>query len=196
MKHLMLIVIVGILFMGCGQSQDSSEEPSSKPIVKTSAPRSSNPIEAKRVYSEMQAPSVEKTNPKADLDLIDASMKGNIESARQAIAEGADVNALDTRGRAPIQNALHSGNIEAVKLLIDSDANLNVKSANSWTPLYEAVLIGDLETVKLLLENGAQVNAKDQMGGTAMDQVQDKQIIDILRVYGGKTGRELERDGE
>jgi ankyrin repeat protein len=192
----MLIVIVGILFMGCGQSQDLSEEPSSKPIVKTSAPRSSNPIEAKRVYSEMQAPSVEKANPKADLDLIDASMKGNIESARQAIEEGADVNALDTRGRAPIQNALHSGNIEAVKLLIDSDANLNVKSANSWTPLYEAVLIGDLETVKLLLENGAQVNAKDQMGGTAMDQVQDKQIIDILRVYGGKTGRELERDGE
>jgi ankyrin repeat protein len=196
MKHLMLIIIVGILFMGCGQSQDLSEEPSSKPIVKTSAPRSSNPIEAKRVYSEMQAPSVEKANPKADLDLIDASMKGNIESARQAIAEGADVNALDTRGRAPIQNALHSGNIEAVKLLIDSDANLNVKSANSWTPLYEAVLIGDLETVKLLLENGAQVNAKDQMGGTAMDQVQDKQIIDILQVYGGKTGRELERDGE
>ena len=196
MKHLMLIVIVGILFMGCGQSQDSSEEPSSKPIVKTSAPRSSNPVEAKRVDSEMQAPSVEKANPKADLDLIDASMKGNIESARQAIEEGADVNALDTRGRAPIQNALHSGNIEAVKLLIDSDANLNVKSANSWTPLYEAVLIGDLETVKLLLENGAQVNAKDQMGGTAMDQVQDKQIIDILREYGGKTGRELERDEE
>ena len=76
----MLIIIAGILFMGCGQSHDSSEEPSNKPIVETSAPRSSNPIEAKRVDSEMQAPFVEQANPKADLDLIDASMKGNIES--------------------------------------------------------------------------------------------------------------------
>ena len=135
-------------------------------------------------------------NAEADRALLDAAENGNIEAARQAIADGADVDTLDKRGRAPIQNALHSNNIEAVKLLIDNGANLNTKAPNSWTPLYEAVLMGHMETVKLLIENGANVNAKDQMGGTPLDQVQNEEIIDYLRLYGGKTGAELKAEGK
>ena len=163
------------------------------PVQQLSPPVELKPVE---LIGEVPAQNVKPANPKADRALLDAAENGNIEAARQAIADGADVDTLDKRGRAPIQNALHSNNIEAVKLLIDNGANLNAKVANSWTPLYEAVLMGHMETVKLLIENGANVNAKDQMGGTPLDQVQNEEIIDYLRLYGGKTGAELKAEGK
>ena len=194
MKHI-LITIVAVVLVGCGESQQST--PQAEPVVEVPAQQSSPQVELKPVelISEVPAQNVKPANPKADRALLDAAENGNIEAARQAIADGADVDTLDKRGRAPIQNALHSNNIEAVKLLIDNGANLNAKAPNSWTPLYEAVLIGHMETVKLLIENGANVNAKDQMGGTPLDQVQNEEIIDYLRLYGGKTGAELKAAG-
>jgi len=181
MKHLLLTTIAAVLLVGCGESQESTAAPEPKPV---------------ELIGEVPAQNVNLENQKADRALIDAAQNGNVEAARQAIADGADVDTLDKRGRAPIQNALHSNNIEAVKLLIDNGANLNAKVANSWTPLYEAVLIGHMETVKLLIENGANVNAKDKMGGTPLDQVQNEEIIDYLRLYGGKTGEELKAEGK
>jgi hypothetical protein len=198
---LILTTIAAVVLVGCGESQQSTPSPETKPdepIAEVPAQQSPPPVESKPVelIGEVPAQNVNLENQKADRALIDAAQNGNVEAARQAIADGADVDTLDKRGRAPIQNALHSNNIEAVKLLIDNGANLNAKAPNSWTPLYEAVLIGHMETVKLLIENGANVNAKDKMGGTPLDQVQNEEIIDYLRLYGGKTGEELKAEGK
>jgi hypothetical protein len=202
MKHILITTIAAVVLVGCGKSQQQSvpspETPRAEPVAEVPAQPSPPPPEAKPVelIAEVPAQNVKPANPKADRALIDAAQNGNIEAAKQAIADGADVDTLDKRGRAPIQNALHSGNIEAVKLLIDNGANLNAKTANSWTPLYEASLIGRMETVKLLVENGANVNARDQMGGTPLDQIRNKEIIDFLRLHGGKTGEELKAEGK
>ena len=200
MKSIIVPIVAAVLVVGCGESQQSAPAPETKPVepvAEVPVQQLSPPVELKPVelIGEVPAQNVKPANPKADRALLDAAENGNIEAARQAIADGADVDTLDKRGRAPIQNALHSNNIEAVKLLIDNGANLNAKVANSWTPLYEAVLMGHMETVKLLIENGANVNAKDQMGGTPLDQVQNEEIIDYLRLYGGKTGAELKAAG-
>ena len=201
MKSQLIAIVAAVLLVGCGESQQSAPSPEAKPIepvAEVPVQQLSPPVELKPVelIGEVPAQNVKPANPKADRALLDAAENGNIEAARQAIADGADVDTLDKRGRAPIQNALHSNNIEAVKLLIDNGANLNTKAPNSWTPLYEAVLMGHMETVKLLIENGANVNAKDQMGGTPLDQVQNEEIIDYLRLYGGKTGEELKAEGK
>ena len=200
MKSQLIAIVAAVLLVGCGESQQSAPAPETKPVepvAEVPVQQLSPPVELKPVelIGEVPAQNVKPANPKADRALIDAAQNGNIEAVRQAIADGADVDTLDKRGRAPIQNALHSNNIEAVKLLIDNGANLNAKAPNSWTPLYEAVLIGHMETVKLLIENGANVNAKDQKGGTPLDQVQNEEIIDYLRLYGGKTGAELKVAG-
>mgnify|MGYP003976240205 FL=1 len=201
MKSIIVPIVAAVLVVGCGESQQSAPAPETKPVepvAEVPVQQLSPPVELKPVelIGEVPAQNVKPANPKADRALLDAAENGNIEAARQAIADGADVDTLDKRGRAPIQNALHSNNIEAVKLLIDNGANLNTKAPNSWTPLYEAVLMGRMETVKLLIENGANVNAKDQMGGTPLDQVQNEEIIDYLRLYGGKTGAELKAEGK
>jgi len=44
-------------------------------------------------------------NPEADRALLDAASEGNIEAAKQAIADGADVNAYDSFGLTPLHDA-------------------------------------------------------------------------------------------
>ncbi len=63
-------------------------------------------------------------NPEADSLLFDAANKGNIEAAKQAIADGADVDAKDDRfGEwTPLHLAAREGYKEIVELLIASGA--------------------------------------------------------------------------
>ena len=130
--------------------------------------------------------------------MADAIMKGDLDRVKNLIEEGADVNAKDEIGRAPLHfvknkavaelliakgadvNArtkdgstlLHTmawnGNKEIAELLLENGADVNAKHKKGHTPLHFAVRTGKKEVVKLLLTNGALVNAKDEWGYTPL----------------------------
>ena len=107
--------------------------------------------------------------PPPDISIIDAARDGNIEAVKQHIAAGTDVSARHNMGR--------------------------------HTPLYFAVFKGHMEIAELLIANGADVNAKDDNGNTPVDwidvdDVDSKEIADLLRKHGGKTGEELKAVGK
>ena len=75
---------------------------------------------------------------KAELALIQAAKDGNIKATKQAIADGADVNAEDPfKGlrRTPLHRAAYYGHKEIVVLLIAKGADVNVKNDVGYTPL-------------------------------------------------------------
>ena len=113
------------------------------------------------------------------LDIWIAAANGNIEVAKQAIADGADVN----------------GGLEAGDL--------------GGTPLHTAVDKGHKEIVELLIAEGADVNANKRSGKTPLDSAEDlegwytpgdkvalKEVADLLRKHGDKTGEELKAEGK
>jgi ankyrin repeat protein len=56
-----------------------------------------------------------------------------------------------------------------------------------------------MEIVELLIANGADSNAKDIEGETPLNWVEEgkhKEIADLLRKHGGKTGEELKAEGK
>ncbi|MDP7560466.1 MAG: ankyrin repeat domain-containing protein, partial [Planctomycetota bacterium] len=124
--------------------------------------------------------------------LFDASSTGNLEAAKQAIADGADVNAKNYVKRTPLHFA---DNKEIAELLITKGADVNAKDDWGETPLHTAAARGHKEIVELLINNGADMNVKDEDGETPLDwAIRGKQaeIADLLRKHGGKTREELE----
>ena len=139
------------------------------------------------------------------VEFWEAARTGNIEAVKQHIAAGADVNAKVKFGWAPLHIATMFGHKETAELLISSGADLNAKDNNDgWIPLQYAAQKGHKEIAELLISKGADVNAKNKNGHTPLDTTQEtysfdspevkaakKEITDLLRKHGGKTGAEL-----
>ena len=124
-----------------------------------------------------------------------------------ARVEGAKAPAIS------IYNAAGSGDIEAIKQHLAAGTDVNAKGVAGWTALQRAAWYYHIEIVELLITNGADVNAKveagDYKGQTPLDLAEEvdeddspedkavkKEIADLLRKHGGKTGDELKAEGK
>ncbi len=82
---------------------------------------------------------------------------------------GADINAKNSNGYAPLFMAILNHNADAVKFLLNAGANIEERDSQSRTPLLKAVSLDlNVEIVGLLVEKGADVNARDERGSTPL----------------------------
>jgi uncharacterized protein len=88
---------------------------------------------------------------------------------RFLIGKGADVNARDDHGIAPIHVATSLGWRDGVAVLLGAGAQVNVPNDAGETPLIVATHRRDLQIMKLLLEKGANPDRADNSGRTARD---------------------------
>ena len=105
------------------------------------------------------------------------------------------------QGYTPLHSAASGGQKEIVELLIAKGADVNAKEVIEWTPLHKSVTWKHKEIVELLIANGADVNAKNwhdepPLDYTDVDDVDSKEIADLLRKHGAKTGEELKAEGK
>ena len=86
---------------------------------------------------------------------------------------------------------------------------MNATKGAGATALHSAANFGHKEVVELLITKGADVNAKEEDGRTPLDsserdfeddspgdKAKKKEIADLLRKHGGKTGEELKAEGK
>jgi len=137
-----------------------------------------------------------------ELSIHTAAAMGDTEAVKQHLAAGADVNAKGDRGYIPLHMAANGGQKEIAELLIAEGADVNARNANGGIPLHQAAVKGHKEIVELLIAKGADVNAKvasgPKQGLTPLDAANETnhpETADILRKHGGKTGEELEAEG-
>ena len=120
-----------------------------------------------------------------DISIHRAALDGNIEAVKQAIADGANVNAS-------IPSGLLGQNFKGILL-----GEVSV----GGTPLHSAACGGHKEIAELLISKGADVNAMNlsppgrRIGGmTPLDIAtlgNRNEISDLLRKHGAKTAKEL-----
>ena len=115
--------------------------------------------------------------------LLAAAMGNDIESIKQLVDAGVDVNAADIGGGfTPLIVSSALGNLEAVRLFLAKGARVNAVSnppggnkvkngtiaLGSFTPLLLASSYGPSPLVKALLDAGADVNVRDGRGMTPL----------------------------
>ena len=89
-----------------------------------------------------------------------AAHENDIEAAKKAIEDGADINGF-YRNEAAIHKAAMQGHEEMVRFLVDNGARINHKhGSHKRTALKHAAYRGHLHVVKALHEMGADLHAK------------------------------------
>ena len=181
MKSL-ITTIAAVLLVGCGESQQSSTTPETKPIEPVAEAVKPEPPTAKAsgipvlsymyhfytsAFKELLKPSKPSTAEVLGISIHDATRTGDIEVVKQHIAAGTDVNA---------------------KTALDK-----------WTPLLLAAWYGHKEIADLFIANGADVNANGADGRTPLDwaiKYKRTETADLLCKHGGKTSEELKAEGK
>jgi ankyrin repeat protein len=129
--------------------------------------------------------------------LIYAAREGHIESAKNLLAGGADIDLPEPDGATPLVIALMNLRWDFAKFLIEAGANVNDWDLYGQTPLYVAVDMNTLpsggrvdlpsadktsglEVIELLLKSGANPNAQLKLRPPYRNAVFDRNADEML----------------
>lgn len=91
------------------------------------------------------------------MDINEAAILGNVETVKEFINNGADVNS--GQPITPLIAAADGGNAEVIQLLLANGADITRTTTRGITPLMVAAEKGNLEAINTLIAAGANVNA-------------------------------------
>ncbi len=116
---------------------------------------------------------------------LDAAYDGKIDTVRQFLAEGGDVNCINEQKRTALHRAAIMGRSEIIKLLLDHGADKTLKDACGDMPEKDARTAGKHETLEILLHYKAKwlaAEAEDGWALLASDRVAHVQTEEKLRI--------------
>ena len=92
-----------------------------------------------------------------DISIVIAAKRGQLNSIKQLIDLGSDVNSIDRYEMTALDYASMTGNIEIAKYLIGCGATINVDKYFGATPLGYALERNNIEMMVLLVKCGAVI---------------------------------------
>lgn len=103
-------------------------------------------------------------------DVWEAVFIGDLKVVKQAIADGANVNARNPQfGEPMLSTAALMGHTEIMTFLMEKGADINAQNGDGNTALHAAAFLGRADAVELLLEHGVDANIRNNQGGSAID---------------------------
>lgn len=141
--------------------------------------------------------------PRIDEELRRAAIKGNVDSVKDLVSRGANVN-MRHGGWTILMFAAREDHPEVAKILLDNGADVNAtgEERGEWsgaTALTIAAEKGHTDIVKVLLARGANVNAQNNHGSnTALMYAAEFDYPDVVKVLlaSGANVTPKDKDGE
>ena len=115
--------------------------------------------------------------------LISAVKNGDINSVRESIGNGADVDAKSNRGWTALHEAALYGHVDVAKFLIAKGADVDARDIYGWTALHVAAGNERVEITEVLIDSGANLNIKTKENKTATEianQNKQNQIVELI----------------
>jgi uncharacterized protein len=101
-------------------------------------------------------------------NLIEVSKMRDVEGVRELVANGANLEGIDSGGWTALHWAADFGHADIVEILLDSGAEIEKSDFNGWTALHWAAERGQVEATRVLIKKGADVNKADSEGKTPL----------------------------
>lgn len=163
---LMTTALSAALLSGCGAAQ--SETSSSQPAAAVASPSTVN-SSAFDVEAATKA-------------LTEAVRNNDVEAARRAIADGADMEVEVARGMTPVVAATKAENAELAIALIKAGADVNAKDDIEDSAFLYAGAEGYNEILKATIAAGAQVDSVNRYGGTALIPASEHGHVETIKI--------------
>ncbi|MBU0763793.1 MAG: ankyrin repeat domain-containing protein [Bacteroidetes bacterium] len=120
-----------------------------------------------------------------------AVQQGDINTVREMLMNGANVNKADYLGNTALTIAAYQDHSEIFKLLAEYGADLDGLDRHGFTPLMICAIKGHYEIAKYLIEQGAYPDKKGKDGQTALmhaavnfDRESNLDLVKLLVRYG------------
>jgi ankyrin repeat protein len=126
-----------------------------------------------------------------------AASTNSFEAAELLIANGANLNATNSKGWTALMVAVRDGSPAVVIFLLGHGADVNHLSPDHWTALAEAAQSGHVEILRLLLAHGADTEARSSHDWTPLMHAcyrGDKTSVNLLLNSGARVENGSQRD--
>ncbi len=115
-----------------------------------------------------------------------AAENGRKDAAELLIANNAEVNARDTKGRTPFEYAVVQRHNDVAELLLAHQADINAADNQGKTTLHAAAFFGQKDVVEFLLAHKAEADIKDESGMTPLHSAASqghKAVAEVLLAH-------------
>jgi uncharacterized protein len=113
--------------------------------------------------------------------LFAAAVTGDLEAIAAALADGADVDARDGRGRTPLMAATEARQADAFRALLAAGANVDLQDDRLDNPFLYAGAEGLLDILRLANEAGADPAITNRYGGVAVIPASERGHVEVVR---------------
>ena len=128
--------------------------------------------------------------------LIEASKFNRIETVRELIRAGANINSHDIGGETALYIASRDGHVEIVSELLAAGALVNSKYSGGWTALHNAARGGHNGVVYELLRFGAEPKMKNNDNETAAEVGRNDEVKTTIGKAEAIRAKKLTEDEE
>jgi ankyrin repeat protein len=103
-----------------------------------------------------------------NLELANAVNANSDERVKLLLDRGADVNARDNQGYAPIHNAARNRYAHLVTMLVERGADVNARDSDGFTPLLHAINRNHVPTIEAIAKKGGDLELATPQGITPL----------------------------
>ncbi|MAF77995.1 MAG: hypothetical protein CME60_07515 [Halobacteriovoraceae bacterium] len=141
-----------IIIKGEGQSQKNKDFLTVKSLSNASENFSDGKL-------SLTKESINSRNKNGQTPLMIYSYLGELETVKELIEKGANIQLKSKKGKTCLHYAAFSGNVELLNYLVQFHGlRINERDDQGHTPLYDAIKTGELPMVKACVELGARIN--------------------------------------
>lgn len=112
---------------------------------------------------------------------MEAAAKGDVETLKQCVEQGADINVRGKAKRTAILIAAMNDQLEAVAYLISAGADIDLQDETCFNPFLYGCINGKLELVKMMIRANPNLELLTRFGGVGLTPACEKGHVDVVR---------------